>query len=250
MEGNYQKQLFSSLHRDVQAGLDPSDSRDSVMVRCMHFCHHLLEPRDRLFDNIELSGFKPSLFHPVTVDLMTANGACGSYSIVLANLLKTFGFNVRIAQMKAGGVFGRHIIVEANDGRGWVVLDPYYDLYFRGPAGNNLASFRDVQANWAFYSAHTPSGYDPSYRYEDVRYTNWQKIPVLMPAFRQLLIFSRGRAFADTFCLRAWVLNVNECIFYILFTISLLILLAWVFRLIKRRSKAPDPVQHPNLMVN
>lgn len=240
MEGNYQQQLFRSLHRGVQAGLVPADNPDSVMVKCMHFSHYLLERRRHLFENTELNGLNPTLFHPVTVDLMTADGACGSYSIVLANLLKTFGYKIRIAQMQVSGVFGGHIVVEANGGQGWVVLDPFYDLCFLQPGGHGLASFRDVQLDWASYSAQAPSGYNPSYRYENVRYTNWQKIPILMPAAKQLLTLVLGRAAADTFCLRVLVLNVNECIFDVLFAISLLILLVKVFRYIRRRSLSRD----------
>jgi len=241
LEGNYQNRLFRSLHQSVQAGLVSANSPDSVMVRCMHFSHYLLERRRNLFENTAVDrGLDPDFLHPVTVDLMTADGVCGSYSIVLANLLRTFGYKVRIAQMQVRGVFGGHIVVEADGGRGWVVLDPLYDLCFRRPGGHGLANFRDVQLDWASYSPQTPSGYNPSYRYENVRYTNWQKIPVLMPAAKQLLTLFLGSAAADTFCLRVMVLNVNECLFDVLLAISLLILLVKVFRHIRRRSPTRD----------
>lgn len=240
MEGNYQRQLFRSLHQGVQAGLVPANGPDSVMVKCMHFSHYLLERRGHLFENTEPDGLNPTLLQPVTVDLMTAKGACGSYSIVLANLLKTFGYKVRIAQMQVRGVFGGHIVVETNAGRGWVVLDPFYDLCFRRPGGHGLASFRDVQLDWTSYSAQAPSGYNPAYRYENVRYTNWHKIPILMPAAKQLLTLVLGREAANTFCLRVLVLNVNECMFDVLFAITLLILLVKTFRHIRRRSLSRD----------
>jgi hypothetical protein len=45
------------------------------------------------------------------------------------------------------------------------------------------------------------------YNYAGVRYTNWTKIPVIMPAIKKVLDFTAPE-FASTFSVRRYVLNV------------------------------------------
>ena len=93
-------------------------------------------------------GLKSDILEPTSMDLMTARGACGSFSMVLARILQGYKFPVRIAQMKSNGVFAAHNIVEVQTGHGWVVLDPLFDVYFVNPS-RKLASFEDVKKNWS-----------------------------------------------------------------------------------------------------
>jgi hypothetical protein len=165
---------------------------------------------------------------------MTTRGACGSYSQVLARILKTYHFSVRIAQMKAGGFFGAHNIVETKIGDNWVVLDPTYDLYFTRPDAR-LASFKDVRGNWKFYSKQVPPDYNPMYQYEDVRYTNWSKIPFISPAARSLLSLVIGRERADTFSMRTLFMNTYQVYLYVLIALYIPLLLVTVRGLVKTK---------------
>ena len=74
------------------------------------------------------------MLEPTSFDLMTASGACGSFSMVLARVLQGYKFDVRIAQMKSNGIFAAHNIVEVKTDHGWVVLDPLFDIYFVKPS--------------------------------------------------------------------------------------------------------------------
>ncbi len=65
-----------------------------------------------------------------------------------------------------------------------MVLDPSYDLVFRKPDGN-FASFSDVNSNWNWYKNQPPKDYNTDYKYEEVRYTNWNKIPLIMPTLKR-----------------------------------------------------------------
>jgi hypothetical protein len=175
MESTYENGLFASIKADVEGRLDVNDNTDSLFIKAMQDSYHLMHNRYNTFaGGANILGPEGGVFHSTSVDLMTTNGACGSYSQVLARILRTFNFPVRIAQMKAQGIYGAHNVVEANDGQRWIVLDPTYNLYFVRPDAQ-LASFADVHQDWAYYSRQVPANYNPAYRYEDVRYTNWSR---------------------------------------------------------------------------
>ena len=147
---------------------------------------------------------------------MTTRGACGSYSEVLARILQTYHLPVRIAQMKANGIYAAHNVVETMVRQRWIVLDPTFNLCFVRP-DQTLASFADVRKNWSYYSRQVPAGYNPIYRYEDVRYSNWTKIPVLLPALRSLLNATIGPERANGISLRTMFLNsFSICLYLVL----------------------------------
>jgi hypothetical protein len=101
MEANYEKELFQAIHTDINSKIPPGDPEDSLVVKVMHACHNLLANRGPVFEGKSFGGIKSNLLEPTSVDLMTAYGACGSYSVVLARMLQDFNYPVRIAQMKA-----------------------------------------------------------------------------------------------------------------------------------------------------
>jgi hypothetical protein len=234
MEANFEKELFQAIRSDINSKLTSSDSEDSVVVKVMHSCHDLLVSRGNVFGGKQFQGFESSLLEPTSMDLMTANGACGSYSMVLARVLQGYKFGVRIAQMKSNGIFAAHNIVEVKTGHGWVVLDPLFDVYFINPA-RQLASFEDVRTNWAFYKDQLPTKYDQRYRYEDVRYSNWTKIPVLMPAIKKILDLTIGKKQADEISLRTYFLRKYEICFNVVLIMFLFIFSITIVRLIKSK---------------
>jgi hypothetical protein len=139
MDSSYENGLFASIKADIDAQIDGNDTPDSIAVKSMHVCYHLMSNKGSIFSNSDL-GPQADFFHAVTVDLETTRGACGSYSQVLARILQTYHFPVRIAQMKAGGIYAAHNVVETMVRQRWVVLDPTYNLCFVRPDGT-LASF-------------------------------------------------------------------------------------------------------------
>ena len=127
--------------------------------------------------------------------------------MVLMRALQLADFDVRLVQLNVRGVPGGHIVVSAElEGR-WVVLDPLFDLAFVDPLGR-LAEVSDLREDWERYSKQVPDRYDLAYDYQAVTYTNWHKVPVVMPALRSGLAAIRGADYAATFSLRAHVLNV------------------------------------------
>jgi hypothetical protein len=232
MQSSYEDGLFASIKSSIDHQIDTDDTRDSIVVKAMSVCHQLMHNRASTFAGANMLGPEADFFNAASVDLMTTRGACGSYALVLARLLNEYGYPVRIAQMKAQGIFGAHNLVEVNTGNSWVVLDPTFDLHFVRPDAH-LASFADVQHNWNYYSAQTPKDYNPVYRYEDVRYTNWSKIPVLFPTIKSIFRLTIGPDRTNTFSIRTLFLKIYTVYFYIILFLCIPVMLTTIRRLIK-----------------
>lgn len=234
MEANYESELFRAIQLNIDEKISPREARDSLAVKVMHACHTLLSNRAIIFGNQTISGIKADL-NPTSIDLMTAQGACGSYAMVLSRVLENYHYPLRIAQMKAKGRFAAHNVVEVKLDEGWVVLDPLYDVYFIKPGGEGLASYSDVQHDWAYYSTKLPSNYNRAYKYEDVRYSNWNKIPIVLPAVKRVLDLVLGKEKSDTISMRTFFLNTYDMIYYILLIVYIPIFLVTLKKLIQTK---------------
>src|ERR1700730_767827 len=230
MEANYEEELFSAIRQNIANKVNLKDNQDSIVVKVMQGCNSLLGNRANFFRGQNLDGFKADYIHPASIDLMTANGACGSYAMVLARIFQNYDFSVRIAQMKANGIFAYHNVVEVKTNSGWAVLDPLFDVYFKKPGGG-LASFADVKNNWKYYSKQLPKGYDATYKYEDVRYSNWGKIPFLMPTVKKFLDIVIGKQKADSISLRTYFLKKYDFYFYMILILYIPIFIFTIRRL-------------------
>jgi hypothetical protein len=223
MEDNYEHEVFKVLTNNVKASNSAPDNKDSIILHSLHLTHFLGEGRSKIFGHDRINSLK-SFIHPVTFDLQTTQGACGSYAYILGRLLKEFNIESRIAQMSVNGVYGGHMVVEAYSSRGWVVVDPTFNLFFTKEDGN-LASFKDVQGNWESYKQQVPADYDMSYAYAGARYTNWQKIPVVMPALKQLLYWTMGKEKTDGFSMRMLFLEKYQVLFNVTLVLYLILIL-------------------------
>ena len=139
--------------------------------------------------------------------------------------------------MKVNGLYGGHILVEAKTAKGWAVLDGSYDLFFRKPDGN-LASFADVGKNWDYYKNQVPAGYDNNYRYEGVRYTNWEKIPVLMHLVKNILYLFIGKERTDGLSFRSLFLRKFHVLFLIVGVLYLLLVFTVIRKYIRKNKQA------------
>ena len=234
MEANYEEELFKAIQSNIDTNINLNDDQDSIVVKVMHECHSLLQNRSLVFTNQKLDGFKVDYLQPTSIDLMTARGACGSYAMVLTRTLENYNFPVRIAQMKAKGIFAAHNVVEVKTSKGWAVLDPLFDVYFIKP-GSGLASFNDVKNNWDYYKKQLPQGYDYAYKYEGVRYSNWGKIPIFLPAIKKMLDLVLGKEKADTISIRTYFMKMYDFYFYFTLLIYIPIFLFTLRRLIKTK---------------
>jgi transglutaminase superfamily protein len=234
MEAGYEKELFKAIQLNINSKVSPSETGDSLVVKVMHATHNLLSDRMMVFGNQNIEGIKAEL-HPASLDLMTAKGACGSYSVVLSRVLENYDIPIRIAQMYAKKRFAAHNVVEARTKNGWIVLDPLFDVYFVKPDGKSLASYNDVQHDWGYYSQQVPDNYNRLYKYEDVRYSNWSKIPVILPAAKKILDLILGKEKADTLSVRTLFLKTYDLYFYLVLIIFIPVFIFTIKRLIQTK---------------
>jgi hypothetical protein len=143
------------------------------------------------------------------LDLLDVSGACGSASLVLVRTYMAMGFPTRIGQMYANGHFGGHILVEVWSNGRWMVMDPLFNQFFTRPDGS-LASFEEVKNNFSYYSKQLNPNYPKEYQYQNVRYTNWEKIPVLSPLLKKGFDIIYGKKKADQICLRKYVIKFYQ----------------------------------------
>ncbi|GGB20565.1 hypothetical protein [Puia dinghuensis] len=205
LQDRYECGIFDRLGKKV-TGDERAVPQDSILIRAVHLCHTLLEPRSALFMNGSEMQAAGSRFHPLTSDLIMADGACGSYSMVLCRILQALHFKTRLIQMKGADGKVHHIVLEAFSSGKWVVVDPLYDLYFIREDGR-LASFDDVSRNWKEFRSQVPANYDPIYSYSGARYTNWEKVPLVMPMLRMILRCWMNKEDMDHFSLRPYLLR-------------------------------------------
>ena len=247
-EDRYEKRLFQALatHTKLKAN---SAIKDSLILQSLHLTHELGEQRVNAFAPRADFDLK-SVFHPLTVDLMTVDGSCGSYSMILSRILTELNISNRIVQMKVNGTYGGHIIVEAETAKnGWVVLDPSYDLSFRKPDGT-LAAFSDISKNWEHFSKQVPQGYNSDYRYEGARYTNWTKIPVLMPALKSILTVVIGKERTETTSLRTLFLRKFHIMLLVMIFLELLLVGTVFFKYLRRnRQKTKSASTKPRFVI-
>lgn len=252
IEKQYERNIFDSLvaylQNDLQQNSYPNASvkQDSLLAKSVHLVHQLGVDRLAIFSSNPVEGIKAGLFQPVSVDLMTSQGACGSHAYVLGRLLREMDFDVRFPQMTVKDQAAGHILLEVNTPHGWVVLDAVSDVYFKR-SDNNLASFDDVKNNWTYYQQQVPSSYNMTYRYEGVRYTNWDKIPVVMPLIKNVMYWTVGKKKTDGYSLRSLVLNKYSFLFNIAAAFYLVIVLFTINMWVKARRRATrgnQPVAH------
>jgi hypothetical protein len=127
------------------------------------------------------------------------------------------------------------MFVETKTEKGWIVLDPMFNLAFRDSSGK-IAGFKDLQQNWDNYKSQVPADYKPEYSYRDVRYANWKKVPLLTPAIKSTLNFFIGKEKADHISIRPYLLRNYHKLAWVA-GFALLLSLLQTFRVYRRKKK-------------
>ena len=220
LHDSFERGLIKAMANNVRENYGAYKSEDSLLVGGLQLAYYLTQRRSQVFEKEDLHDPYTDILRPVTYDLMTGKGACGSYSMVLGSILQELGFEIRFAQMKVGEIWGGHILIEAKTRKGWVILDPSFNLSFKKPDGN-LAGFNDVKNDWTFYKKQLPVGYVNEYAYEDVRYTNWGKIPVVMPALKWTTKLFIGEQATEDLSIRVFFIRKFKILAYIAMSLYL-----------------------------
>jgi len=226
---SYEDGIYQQI---VESSIKSEDSDETKALKLLEVTHKFLKPRLELFDGKKRINLRDTIFRSSDIELIDARGACGSYAHVLARLLQMADIEVRIGQMKCGDIWGCHIVVEAKIDNRFVALDATHNLAFRKENGS-LASFEEIGQNWDYFKMQTPDDYYSEYDYEDFRYTNWQKIPVIMPILRSVIKLVIGERI-ETLSIRSWVLNTYKA-YMIALTGLYVVLLVFSICVIRRK---------------
>jgi hypothetical protein len=224
INSQYENELYEKIAKKVKTeSIKKGLTQQQTVVAAMNMTYSLQHNRLLVFDNEKYFSFKSKYMRSSDLDLMDAIGACGSHAMVLARLLKNMGFIVRVGQMKVKGIYGGHIIMEVMVNGKWIVLDPTFNVCFK-ETDTSYASAIDVKRNWAKYQQQLPVEYVGDYRYEDIRYTNWDKIPIAGNMAKNILIIWKGKNWTQNFSLRSYILNMYNLYMLFLFILYIPIL--------------------------
>lgn len=225
---DYEDEVFRTI---AKGALKESPGVEAPVLALLHAAHRAVAPGHAVFRAKPYVNLTDSLLRTPLNDLIDGRGGCGSYATVLARLLQVSDYEFRIVQMHCGNQRGCHILVEAKTPTGWVALDAMYDLAFRTPAGA-LASMPEIAYDWGNYRKQAPTSFPADwFTFEKYSYTNWEKVPYLMPLGEKALRFFLGDT-VDTLSLRAYVINRGRVMAGILLSAAAfsLLLAVWIFR--------------------
>ena len=242
VESQHEDALYYNIIRATKR--NGVQQTDTVFIRnLMVNINTMMYNRLAVFQNTEKLSWKNDLFNSVDADLMYGTGACGGFSKVFARSLKLSGYKVRIGQMKANGYYGAHIIVEVflPDIKRWVVIDPLFLLTFTSTKDGHWAGFEEIKNNWAHYEQQLPLNYDRQYRYEDVRYTNWEKVPLAGSIGYRMLQRILGKERAAAISIRVLILNK----YYTYLCIIVAAYFLFIFASVRRFRRKHRPVYAP-----
>jgi hypothetical protein len=235
IEDEYEKNIINRISQKIITD-NPlaTTNTDTFFIKAMEMANYLQERRLEVFGTQKTEGIKATFFHSITDDLLTGEGACGSASAILARILKSYNYKVRLPQMKVAGQFGGHIVTEVKKDKDWIVLDALYKTYFKKPDGS-LAGFKEVSGNWAYYQKQLPANYPTTYTYEDARYTNWDKVPFAGNLTKFFISIIYGKKYADEFSVRSYLLRNYHFLYFIALSIYIPIVTITLIQLTTRK---------------
>lgn len=230
IESVYERELYGAIAQHVTRDSMGKHNADTFFIRSLNLANSFEHNRLDVFAGIHLKGIKANIFRPSTLDLVAGNGSCGSASVILARILKSYGYVVRFAQMTVNGKYGGHIVIEVKRENDWIILDPLYNLYFKDSTGK-FASFDMVSKNINYYKKQFPADYQKDYLFEGVRYTNWNKVKIIGPMVKSIFNFLLGKEAADQISIRAYIIRIYEVNFKIalLLFIPIFMFTVWKF---------------------
>lgn len=208
--GHREDALFRRLYRDATAEAHSVDQGTAARKATFSMLGK------RMVDDPLLRvATRVPFLRSVSADLMEPR-SCASFAFVLANMLRVGGHQARIAQMSIDGKPAKHMLVELYAEGGWRCLDPSFDASWVKQDGT-LASCAEVADRWDHYKLQAvtttqalsfPSAYQHiNYDAGGVRHTNWEAVPLLMPAVRNVLERMAGREWVEGLSVRMWFLN-------------------------------------------
>lgn len=212
--GKYQEYRYEeALYRSIVEVNKVQGNDRQTFINLVNTTFDIQFYRSNNLNLSRLPSYKGSWLRSGDVQLLDGVGACGNYAHILAELCQVAGFESRIVQLSRGNIQGSHIVVEANIQGRWAAVDALYKIIYYNK-DSSFASLDEVRNNRFSYSDQVPADYPYRADYQKYTYTNWNKIPVLMPLIRRVLVVVMGEERVAQLSLRTYFLNAHKSIFY------------------------------------
>jgi len=237
-----------AVYRNLASSQIVYKNEPETFKNLVELTYRLQADRLEIMQNMRgMQPFKSRWFRSGDLQLLDANGSCGNFAHILAELCKTAGMPVRMVQLMQNGRYGAHIIIEAKVNGRWAAADGLFKTYFLNP-DSSLANLDDIKNHLDYFDNQFPDNYPYKDAFVEYRYTNWDKIPVVMPVLKVFLTAFKGEAWVKTFSMRSYLLNLHKALFYIILWLYLPILVIsayqfWLFlkfNLIDRKKVTSD----------
>ena len=217
IDWQFEEEFIGNLAKCIS--VNKAKSADSVIIHSMNIASYIQKRNSEVFRDSKFSSIKINLIPPSFSALDYGGGACGSYTLFLARLLKKIGFKTKIVELNVNGNPGGHIALGVETNNKLLLVDPFFNHAFLDSTGN-LSDIHEVANNWEkFYSKHLPSGYKPEYNYQaGWHYTNWNKWGLLSESCYKIGSFLLGKNKMDNFSMRYYLLGSNK--FYSAYSFS------------------------------
>ncbi len=192
------RQLLARTAREADGG--PAPTPAERLERYVRFANQSIR-NPRYEDLHPLSVklyYRFSPFHPGPGDVLRwggdYRGSCGSHVRVVVAMLQSAGIPAHHLQILDTRGHAIHSVVQAEIGGRWVVADALYGIVYRRRDGA-LATAEDLNLDRPNFRAQVQGvrGYDSTnYDFDQVTSFNWNKIPVLLPTLRKVLVVFLG----------------------------------------------------------
>jgi hypothetical protein len=214
-ENNTYFNIINSANRFTHNNTDTAKIKSLVL-----HVFEMMRDRHKIFRNKEQLSWKQEFFKSVDADLMYGAGSCGGYSKVLTRSLSLAGYKVRIGQLKVQGYYGGHILMEvfSKAFNKWILVDPLFGVMLTDSSGNPV-SYVEAERQWEDVKHRFPLAYQEAYRYQGIRYTNWDKYGWASRLAKSILTPIIGKDNIDHFSMRPLLLSTYKV--YLLFFIAL-----------------------------
>jgi hypothetical protein len=214
MDYSFEEEILKNLADHVRS-VSPNQDPETLIVTALNTSNFLEERTSEIFKDKNFQSLKVKFMSTSFDAYNFGGGACGSYTLFLARLLKNMGFKVKIIQVRVNGVWGGHNTLGVEQGDRLLLLDPLFNCAFKDSTGR-LSDIHEVANNWSMYSTQLPKGYNPAYDYQSGwRYTNWDKFGFLSRSAYKIGAFFLGKSKMDKLSVHYYYLGMSRIYFLV-----------------------------------
>ena len=219
------------------------DQSPAEAARLMKGVHAFFTPRRETklarLTAEQQTGWRSLVIGSVGDHLAAACGECGAYAGILARTAQLAGWEVRLVQILDPNETCLHVANELRTTDGWMFVDAMFEVVGQPASGSGVLDAPALAVHWREHPEEATEEYA---RYgwipERYRYTNWQAIPLVLPAVRKVLETVKGTRWVDGVSLRTYSLNMHRVRMWLALTISALLVIVPSVVSLRRRRRA------------